>query len=75
MTGTLTTPTIDRWLHLRAAPERVWRALTVPEELAAWFGQRADPREFVPVAISYATWSLTSLVGAILARRWVRSRP
>ena len=31
-------------------------------------------REFVPAAIAYATWGLTSVVGAALAWRWVRSR-
>lgn len=32
-------------------------------------------REFVPAAIAYATWALTSVVGAALAWRWVRRRP
>ena len=31
-------------------------------------------REFVPAAVAYATWGLTSLVGATLAWRWVRRR-
>src|SRR5919108_5025120 len=35
---------IERQINLRADPARVWRALTDPEELAAWFGQAADFR-------------------------------
>lgn len=31
------TDAIERTLRLSAPPERVWRALTDPEELAAWF--------------------------------------
>jgi uncharacterized protein YndB with AHSA1/START domain len=44
-----TTPTdapatraIERRMDLRAAPERVWRALTDAAELSRWFGQRAS---------------------------------
>lgn len=44
MTETAATAAIERTLDLRAAPERVWRALTDSQELAAWFGQRADLR-------------------------------
>ncbi len=28
---------IDRTIELAAAPERVWEALTTPDEIAAWF--------------------------------------
>jgi uncharacterized protein YndB with AHSA1/START domain len=28
---------IDRTIEIKAAPERVWRALTNPKELSAWF--------------------------------------
>ena len=37
---------IMRTLELEAEPERVWRALTEPAELSAWFGHAAelDPR-------------------------------
>jgi hypothetical protein len=31
-------------------------------------------RERGPVIIAYTTWGLTSLVGAVLAWRWVRRR-
>jgi hypothetical protein len=31
-------------------------------------------RERGPVLIAYATWGLTSFVGAVLAWRWVRRR-
>jgi uncharacterized protein YndB with AHSA1/START domain len=33
---------IERTLDLHAAPDRVWRALTDPAEVAAWFGTTAD---------------------------------
>lgn len=32
---------IERTLELSASPERVWRALTDPEELASWFPDEA----------------------------------
>jgi uncharacterized protein YndB with AHSA1/START domain len=35
-------PAIERTLRLRASPARVWRALTEPEELNHWFGQRCE---------------------------------
>jgi uncharacterized protein YndB with AHSA1/START domain len=34
-------PVVERSVDLDAAPDDVWRALTEPEELAAWFGQEA----------------------------------
>jgi uncharacterized protein YndB with AHSA1/START domain len=33
---------IEREVELRASPDRVWRALTDPRELAAWFGCTAE---------------------------------
>lgn len=33
---------IERELMLRAGPERVWRAITDPEELSRWFGSAAE---------------------------------
>ncbi|HEX6200280.1 MAG TPA: SRPBCC domain-containing protein [Thermoanaerobaculia bacterium] len=33
---------IERILELRADPERVWRAVTRPEEIARWFGDSAE---------------------------------
>lgn len=39
---TETIPAIERTLELRAAPERVWRALTEPSEIARWFGDTAE---------------------------------
>lgn len=32
-------------------------------------------RQFVPVALAYATWSATAIAGAILAGRWIARRP
>jgi uncharacterized protein YndB with AHSA1/START domain len=34
--------TIEKELFIRASPERVFRALTEPAELARWFGQGAE---------------------------------
>ncbi len=36
------TAAIERTLELDAPPERVWRALTDPAELGAWFPERVD---------------------------------
>lgn len=36
------TAAIERTLDLRAAPARVWRAISDPAELAGWFGQRCE---------------------------------
>ena len=33
---------IERRLELSASPERVWKAITDPEELAAWFPDHVD---------------------------------
>jgi uncharacterized protein YndB with AHSA1/START domain len=46
MTTTTTEPgtgfAIERTLELQAPPDRVWRALTNPAEVASWFGTAAD---------------------------------
>jgi len=39
---TATSLAIERTVELRAAPERVWQAITDPTEISAWLGQRAD---------------------------------
>jgi uncharacterized protein YndB with AHSA1/START domain len=53
MTATTTTiPAIERTLDLRAAPDRVWSALTDAGELVRWFGDRADFR----ADVGYAGW-------------------
>lgn len=38
---------VEKTRHLAASPERVWKALTEPEELDAWFPDETvlDPRE------------------------------
>ena len=41
MTTSTTVAAIERQLDFRAAPERLWRALTDEAELSAWFGNRA----------------------------------
>lgn len=42
MTDAITAlPAIERTLELNAPPQRVWRAITDPDELARWFPQRA----------------------------------
>lgn len=33
---------VERTLELDHSPERVWRALTDPEELSSWFGDSAE---------------------------------
>ena len=33
---------IEKTLELKAPPDRVWRALTDPDELGSWFPDRAD---------------------------------
>ena len=40
--ATAPVPALERSILLRASPERVWRALTEADELAAWFGQRCE---------------------------------
>ena len=36
-----TVPVIERSIELHQSPERVWRALTEPEEIARWFSPAA----------------------------------
>ena len=35
-------PVVERSVDLDASPDDVWRALTEPDELAAWFGPEAE---------------------------------
>lgn len=42
MTTTAVLPAVERELILPASPARVWRALTDPEELVKWFGERTE---------------------------------
>jgi uncharacterized protein YndB with AHSA1/START domain len=57
MTGTRAAApaAIERWVELRAAPERVWAALTEPAELEAWFTRRAA-FELRPGAEGWLEW-------------------
>lgn len=34
--------TIEKTLHLTASRDRVWRAITDPSEISAWFGESAE---------------------------------
>jgi uncharacterized protein YndB with AHSA1/START domain len=52
MNSAVATPAIERSLVLQATPERVWNALTRPEELSKWLGQRAD----VKLEAGYDGW-------------------
>lgn len=51
-TDTTTTFSIERTLDLAAPPDRVWRALTESDELAAWFPQRAS----LPTTVGEVGW-------------------
>ncbi len=71
---------IERRLELRAAPERVWRALTVRDELRGWFGQAAE-LELRPGASGSFGWDGDGEFavrveaiepGGYLAWRWAR---
>lgn len=35
-------PAVEKTLHLRASPERVWQAITDPGQIAQWFPDRTD---------------------------------
>lgn len=71
------------WLALTACAVIVgfglaWVALFALNAALPPFNYPADDdtlRERGPVFIAYATWGLTSLVGAVLAWHWVRRRP
>jgi uncharacterized protein YndB with AHSA1/START domain len=54
--STATLPAIERKLELKADPERVWRALTDPVELCAWFPDAIDV-EARPGAEGWMTWN------------------
>lgn len=75
-----TEPAIERILDLRAAPARVWRAITEPTELAAWFGQRCE-LDLRPGGRGWFEWDgdgrFEAIVVAVeegrhLAWRWAR---
>jgi uncharacterized protein YndB with AHSA1/START domain len=44
------TDKIEKQFVLKAAPARVWRAITDSEEFGRWFGVALEPREFTPGA-------------------------
>lgn len=47
---------IERTLELSAAPERVWRALTDPEELASWFPDETVDLDVRPGGDGWWRW-------------------
>ena len=50
---------IDREITINAPPERVWRALTNPEELSAWFKVRIEGK----LAPDTEVWMTSTHVG------------
>jgi uncharacterized protein YndB with AHSA1/START domain len=40
--------TVEKTLKFAASPERVWRAITDPDELSRWFPDRVDGGELQP---------------------------
>jgi uncharacterized protein YndB with AHSA1/START domain len=50
------TLTVERTLDLNAPLDRVWRALTDPEELARWFPDRVDQAEIKPGVEGRFVW-------------------
>jgi uncharacterized protein YndB with AHSA1/START domain len=53
---TTTIPAIEREVEFRASPERVWRAITVDDELSAWFGQRTR-LDLRPGGLGWVEWA------------------
>lgn len=51
------TDAIERTLDLAASPERVWKALTDPEELAAWFPDETIELEVRPGGAGWWRWA------------------
>ncbi|MFQ5678786.1 MAG: SRPBCC domain-containing protein [Gemmatimonadota bacterium] len=47
---------IERTLELAATPERVWRALTDPEELARWFPDRVEGTDLAAGSEGWFWW-------------------
>jgi uncharacterized protein YndB with AHSA1/START domain len=56
---------IDRAIDIQAPPERVWRALTSAEELAAWFQVRIEGQ----IAPGNEVW-MTSVLPQHAGMRW-----
>jgi uncharacterized protein YndB with AHSA1/START domain len=50
------TDAIERTLELDVSPERVWRALTDPEELSAWFPDDAREMDVRPAGDGWWHW-------------------
>jgi uncharacterized protein YndB with AHSA1/START domain len=82
-TATTTTRSLERRLEFRAAPDKVWRALTDPTELSAWFGTSAELRpeagapgwiDFGPEDGRFQLRVEAVEPGRHLAWRWARER-
>jgi hypothetical protein len=73
--------TLITWIALTAVAVVVgfglaWVALFAVNAVLPPFRREDDGtlREFVPAAIAYGTWAITSAGGALWAWRWVRRR-
>ena len=57
--------TIERALRLPHPPERVWRALTEPEEVSGWFGEATQVLELRPgghMVVDFGEYGVADLV-------------
>jgi uncharacterized protein YndB with AHSA1/START domain len=52
--------------HLEHSPERVWRAITEPDELAAWFPDRVSGSWQVGEALTFASAQAGTFTGRVL---------
>jgi uncharacterized protein YndB with AHSA1/START domain len=65
---------IDRTIEIKAAPDRVWRALTNPAELSAWF-QVTIEGEIAPGQEVWMTSSHAGCAGQRFRVRFVEMTP
>lgn len=49
-------PAIEKRLVLEASPERVWRSLTEPSQLASWFPDKVEGLEVGAEAEGWVVW-------------------
>ena len=58
---------VERTLELTAPVDRVWRALTDPEELARWFPDRVDQAEEIPCLIAFSMRGCRVKLGSLIS--------